>query len=1119
MNGQINRRISAYTTNRVTGDLEVIDWNRHRNNWRHLQEISFASYGSRLIVDMLIGLDQADLHYSYQDVRGAAIGDPIARLTPLGWTCVGVPSKNKVRQTNFVRTYFVKHENELNDTLRKFWEIEQISKIDPESVPLSVNDKAAVNHVQQSLVYENGAYQVSLPWKPEKTNLTNNYDVAVNRLQNLNKKLNRQPEIREAYADTINKYIEKGYIREVPPTEPKPPGVWYLPHFPVLRPDKSTTKTRIVFDASAKSEGVSLNDVIYQGPKLQRDLFDVLLRFRKNAVALVCDIAEMYLRIKLDRADRPYHRFLWQDVNKASPTQFEFSRVVFCVNASPFLAQFVSQEHARKYADQYPRAAETVLKSTFMDDSMDSVVTADDAVHLYTQLSELWGKAGMCARKWLSNSPSVLEHIPPTERAPSQIDLNEGDSQVIKTLGVTWIANDDVFTFNVNGECEFNSLPTKRNFLKKIATVFDPLGFIAPFTVRGKMLMQDIWSSGSEWDDLLCSKMNTDCVEWLGELSDLNQIRVPRCLHSNTESKPVSMEIHTFVDASQNAYGAVSYSRALYQTGETSTCIIAAKSKVAPLKSVSIPRLELMAAVVGLHLSNKISAALEIPIQSVQFWSDSMDVLYWIRNRSRVFKPFIANRIGEIHSVTEPSQWRYVPTGDNPADMLSRGLHANELSGNDKWFHGPSYLRNVPTEWPCNKFAEPLDPTREQRNTARANQSTHVSLAATVEHDPQWRLSPHRFSSWFRLTRVHAWINRFISNCKSVKQSRKYGELQPEEISDAETMIITACQQEAFRAEYTALTNKRQIHPTSKLLPLSPIIDEDGVLRSDTRIKYAEYLTYDARFPIVLPRKHHVTKLIVRKHHEVNNHAAGTNHLLSIISNKYWILNAREEIREMEKECGKCARRKAKNAGQKMAPLPDIRLKLPLRAFDRVSVDFAGPFITKQGRGKRREKRYLCLFTCLVTRAVHLEMAYGLDTDSFINAFYRMVNRRGLPSEVLSDNGTYLVGAVNELKGLIKNIHESDVTQRTSHQYVTWYFNPPAAPHFGGVHESMIKSAKRAVYAILKGADVNDEELMTALTGAEALINSRPLTYQSAHPQDHRRRNRGGRGVLAPPPL
>ena len=133
-------------------------------------------------------------------------------------------------------------------------------------------------------------------------------------------------------------------------------------------------------------------------------------------------------------------------------------------------------------------------------------------------------------------------------------------------------------------------------------------------------------------------------------------------------------------------------------------------------------------------------------------------------------------------------------------------------------------------------------------------------------------------------------------------------------MSDAETIIITACQQEAFRAEYTALTNKCQIHPTSKLLLLSPFIDEDGMLRSDTRIKYAEYLMYDTCFPIVFPRKHHVTKLIVRKHHEVNNYAAGTNHLLSIISNKYWILKTREEIREMEKECVKCIRQKATRA-------------------------------------------------------------------------------------------------------------------------------------------------------------------------------------------------------------
>ena len=183
-----------------------------------------------------------------------------------------------------------------------------------------------------------------------------------------------------------------------------------------------------------------------------------------------------------------------------------------------------------------------------------------------------------------------------------------------------------------------------------------------------------------------------------------------------------------------------------------------------------------------------------------------------------------------------------------------------------------------------------------------------------------------------------------------------------------------------------------------------------------------------------------------------------------------------------------------------MAPLPAARLKTSLRAFARSAVDFAGPFTTVQGRGKRREKRYLCLFTCLASRAVHLEMAFGLDTYSFLNAFYRMASRRGLPEEMYSDNGTNFKGADAELKSLVTKLDDVRIIQSVANKGVTWYFNPPLAPHFGGVHETMIKSAKKAIQAILGNADVTDEELMTAMIGAEALINSRPLTYQSANP-------------------
>ena len=233
--------------------------------------------------------------------------------------------------------------------------------------------------------------------------------------------------------------------------------------------------------------------------------------------------------------------------------------------------------------------------------------------------------------------------------------------------------------------------------------------------------------------------------------------------------------------------------------------------------------------------------------------------------------------------------------------------------------------------------------------------------------------------------------------------------------------------------------------------------------------------------------------------HEKDHHAGGTNQTLAAISSRFWIISAREEIREWENECNWCKRRKARACSQIMAPLPSIRLAMSLRAFERVAVDYGGPFITMQGRGKRREKRYLCLFTCLATRAVHLEMAFALDTDSFLNAFYRMVSCRGKPEEVVPDNGGNFVAADKELQELVKRLEQNRIIQSAANRGIKWHFNPPLSPHFGGAHEIMIKAAKRVLKGILTDANVSDEELMTAITGAELLLNLRPLTYQTAN--------------------
>ena len=365
--------------------------------------------------------------------------------------------------------------------------------------------------------------------------------------------------------------------------------------------------------------------------------------------------------------------------------------------------------------------------------------------------------------------------------------------------------------------------------------------------------------------------------------------------------------------------------------------------------------------------------------------------------------------------------------------------------------------------------------------------------------DPSWRLNPKRFSSWKRFTRAHAWVRRFVDNCRG--RARQNGELKPSKIEDTEVQVIKSAQREAFPEEYLALQRRKELPKNSKLLAFRPRLDEEGQMRCDSRHKHAEFLSQDARFPNS-SRKHQVTKLIVKYFHEEWNHASGTNQTLAVLSTRFWIISGREEIREWEKECNECRRWKAKAAKQIMAPLPQIRLRLSLPPFAQTVVDFGGPFVTIQGRRSRRQKRFLCLFTCLATRAVHLDMAFGLDTDSFLNAFYRMVNRRGLPREKLSDDGTNFVVAERESHELVEALDQSKIAQSTANKGVMWHFNPPLAPHFGGVHETMIKAPKRAVNAVLGNADVTDEELTTAFTGAEALLNSRPLTYQSANPED-----------------
>ncbi|XP_065680585.1 uncharacterized protein LOC136094531 [Hydra vulgaris] len=452
--------------------------------------------------------------------------------------------------------------------------------------------------------------------------------------------------------------------------------------------------------------------------------------------------------------------------------------------------------------------------------------------------------------------------------------------------------------------------------------------------------MQELWIDGIESDDAVLDRIANNVYQWFQELSDLPKINIPNCLQ--TTSTVTNRSIHVFTDASCKANGAVAYQQCLYDTGEVTYLIIMSKAQVSPLQPISILRLELLGAVLGLRLAEKIVKALKLETKDVTIWCNRINFLWWIKNQGRKLKPFVVN-----------------------------GITVREFENNYVWWHGPSFLNSLEEKWPQNH--------------------NEVTQEASIK------------------VKKNPVLMNFALSTEVTKQLLD-GDIAANEYHESKRKIIAKCQKKSFKEEYSNIEKGKPISISSKIISLNPQIDEDGLLRSCSRLKNAHYLPYDVKYPITLPRGHTITKLIVMHYHDEANHVMGTNQLLTKLSEQYWVIRGREEIRDAEAKCNKCKLRRCKPAQQLMAPLPAMRFKEPLSAFARIGINFAGPFLTIQGRGKIRQKRYLCLFTCLLSRAVHLEMAYNLDTHSFLNAFYRMVNRRGLPLEVLTNNGTNFVG-------------------------------------------------------------------------------------------------------------
>ncbi|UYV73534.1 hypothetical protein LAZ67_10004015 [Cordylochernes scorpioides] len=808
------------------------------------------------------------------------------------------------------------------------------------------------------------------------------------------------------YDRVFQEWLAEGVIEKVSP-EDLNKNCHYLPHHPVVKANSNTTKIRPVFDASCKDKGnLSLNDCLASGPNVIEQIPAILLKFREKAIGVIADIIKAFLQIEVKEEDRDYLRFLWWKNNHHIQV-FRHKRVVF-------------------------------------------VDTEAELVDLVEKSTEIFAKAKMDLRMWQFRPIHRVKEV--YSRLPPSVDIER--SEEASVLGMKWNLLEDTLNVTTKFGVIINSL-SKRDLLSHTQQILDPIGFLAPVLLPAKLLIQQAWAVKTDWDEPLPSTIQVNFMKWYSELDTLADIKIPRRVGHGIRAH---WSIHIFCDASQSAYAAAAFLRCPENKG-VSVQLLMAKSRLGPLKKTTIPRMELLACMLGVRLSRYITESLNLAAEPVYYWTDSTTALSWIKT-NRQWGTFVNNRVKEICNTLGPNKWFYVPGGLNPAELPSRGCSVLQLK-RTRWWEGPEWLKQPQDHWLKQLF-----------HSDRTLVNLEIDRQVLVTTHVRTEVMPwfERFSNFTKIVRINAWIRRFIRNTQKLSPSGMHS-LQLSELEDAEKEIWKTVQQQVFSSRRDSING------------LMKFRDDFGLIHKKSKLIERDD-EYSFRCPILLPTKHHFVTCLIREFHLRHCHA-GVQILSAKLRENYWILNSRRSIRSVVSQCAKCKRFSSKPVKTTPIHVPLDRVR-DATAIEILGVDLAGPLYLKN-----KTKAWIVLFTCAVFRAIHLELVTSLSTEAFIQALRRFIARRGRPTVIYSDNGTNFVGANNALKALNwKKI----VLDQNLHK-ISWKFIPPTAAWWGGWWEHLIRSIKDLLVRILGHSSVYYEEMSTILCDAEATINSRPLTY------------------------
>ena len=1066
--------------NVTTDHLMPSEW---LTRWPYLSDVELNTLPEHhREVELIIGLNTT-VNRVILDQRHGEADEPSAYLTRLGWVVFGPTGAG--RESRPVHLHHVRPVDDTTELLqthfnKDFWEKGSCTKLEN-----SVEDERFLSMMKDSVQQVSGKYHAKLPLR-DAAPLPNNRRLAERRSLSLKKKFEADAGYKTAYATQLQGYIDKGFAEEIPDAElARCDGkVNYLPHHGVLNPIKG--KLRVVFDPKAKYANTSLNEHLLQGPDLTNSLMGVLLRFREGRLAMTADVEGMFHQVKVQAEDKDYFRFLWWPGGDTSKPlkEFRMTAHIFGARSSPSVVNFCLRQTAVDHGDSYDaEATHCIYRNFYVDNLLKSVDSPEEGIRLSSDLRKLCSDGGFRLNQWTSCSSTILETIPEEERDKSVValDLNREELPTERALGIYWSMAADEFTFKTDMK---DKPRTRRGALSIVASLYDPLGFVAPFTLLGKGILQDMCRRNASWDEVMTEEEGRRWDQWCEQFQHLDGFRLRRCYVPEDFGEVVTHQLHHFADASDFGYGVTTYLRSVNTDGRVFCALVVARARVAPLKKPTVPRLELTAASVAAQLDDKLRAELDIPLIDSVFWSDSTTVLKYLRNTVARYQTFVSNRVNLIREFTEVTSWRYVPTSDNPADIASRGCDIDALLSSI-WLTGPKFLWEEEDRWP----GLPADVRRGELDAdAEVKTAAPVFEVATRPPDLVERVAAN-LSTWPKFLRVVGRLRRLAT--------RQGGPvITVSELRQAEDFVWKTVQTREYSKEMQLLASKEaKVRKGSRIASLRPYL-QDGLLRMGGRLAQST-LGEHTKHPLILPGSTPEVEMLVRWVHEIHGHC-GQDYLLAELRKRYWIVHGNAIVRSVIRKCVLCKRLACRPIEQQMAELPSDRICPGDPPFTHTGCDCFGPFLVRRGRST--VKRWGAIFTCLTSRAIHLEVLDSMDQDSFVNAVRRFVARRGPVRRMWSDNGTNLVAAERELREALQQLKPDELTQILATKGIEWTFNPPHASHFGGVWERLIRSVRRALGAACLEQVTTDDTLATLFCEAESIVNGRPLTKVTSDP-------------------